>query len=227
MDSVRNIVIFIGPPGSGKGSLSHLCNEQLNWVQLSTGNLCRKHIAQRSDIGLKMDEAIRAGKLIDDHLIISMVDEWLIEQGNQQTSVILDGYPRTVVQAESLMRLLKEKLPEFNVSVVKFLISDDQVVYRLGGRSICQNKNCQAVYSTLPGSALRPSIEMVCDKCSCILVRRPDDEFTAIKERLNTYYKHEQELLNFYNAVGVAVKKVEVEKPLHEVFDEFKVLMGI
>jgi len=223
----RNIVIFIGPPGSGKGSLSNLCMEHLKWVQLSTGNLCRIHIAQQTEIGQQMDQAIRSGKLIADHLIIDMVDSWLLEQNEQTSSIILDGYPRTVAQAQALMSLLKDKLNEFNLHVVRLSISDDQVVLRLGGRSICQNKNCQAVYSLLPGSSLSPKKEMVCDKCSHSLIRRSDDELEAIKERLKTYYKHENDLLSYYHGAGIEIKKVNVEKTLHEVFGEFKILMGM
>lgn len=227
MKNARNIVIFIGPPGAGKGSLSNLCTEQLKWVQLSTGNLCRKHIAQGTTIGQQIDEAIRAGKLVDDSLITSMVDSWLLEENIQAPSVILDGYPRTVMQAQALMLLLKEKLPSYNLHVVKLSISDEHVITRLGGRAICQNKNCQAVYSSLPGSTLAPKQEMVCDKCAHILSRRADDESSAIIERLKTYYKHEHDLLSYYQNAGIDVKKVNVEKTLPDIFTEFKSIMGL
>jgi adenylate kinase len=225
--SSRNIVIFIGPPGAGKGSLSSLCIENLQWVQLSTGNLCRKHIAQGTVIGKQIDQAIREGKLVDDSVITSMVNDWLLEQQVQTSSVILDGYPRTVAQAESLMHLIQEKLVGYNLHVVKLAISDEHVLTRLGSRAICKNKNCQAVYSNVPGSSHAPKKEMECDKCSDGLSRRADDEHVAIVERLKTYYKHEQDLLGFYQNSGISVKKVNVEKALPDIFKEFKSVIGL
>lgn len=225
MNSKRNIIIFIGPPGSGKGSLSHLCKEHLNWEQLSTGNLCRNHIAQGTKIGKQIDEVIKAGKLISDDLVIAMVDDWLSSQTAQH--IILDGYPRTVVQAQALRKLLTDKFNEVTVSIVKLTISDEQVIARLMGRSVCQNQHCQAVYSTLESSGLAPKKKMTCDKCNSLLVKRADDGVEVIRERLKTYYSYEKGLVDYYTSAAIEVKKLEVEKPLVEVFSELKALVGM
>ena len=224
MNSKRKIVIFIGPPGAGKGSLSNLCVEQLKWVQLSTGNLCRKHIAEKTSIGLQIDTAIKAGELVSDQLIVAMVDSWLLDQ---QSHTILDGYPRTVSQAQALKNLVSSKLPSTDLAIVKLAISNEKIVARLSARMICSDKECQAVYSTIRGSLLEPHNVTECNKCTGALMRRSDDEPTAIQERLKTYYKHEKDLLDYYMNAGLSVKNLQVEKPLKDVFNELKQILGL
>lgn len=225
MNTQRKIVIFIGPPGAGKGSLSNLCVEQLSWVQLSTGNLCRKHIAEKTEIGRQIDAVIKAGEYISDQLIVSMVNEWLLEQGSKHT--ILDGYPRTVAQAQALKNLVSTKLTFSDLAIIKLSISDEKVIARLSGRMVCSNKDCQAVYSTIKGSLLEPKKLTECNKCSGPLIKRADDDPVAIQERLKTYYKHEQDLLNYYENAGFRVKNLPVERPLIEAFNDLKSIMGL
>lgn len=223
----NNMVIFFGPPGSGKGTLSSRCIEQLNWVQLSTGNLCRKHIAEQTDVGCRIDAIIRAGSYVPDDLISSMVDQWLLEQKNQKRDIILDGYPRTVPQVAAMLDSLALKLPTYVLHVVRLRISDEKIIDRLSYRAVCNNKECQAVYSTHTASGLMPKQAMVCNKCSSELVRRADDERAAITARLKTYYKHEHDLIDYYQQKGIPVKELVVEKPIGELFEEFKRVMGL
>src|SRR5438105_2140053 len=105
-----NIFIFLGPPGSGKGSVSRLCIKDLGWVQLSTGNLCRKHIAKQTEIGKEIDFAIKSGKLVSDDLITNMVLEWFQKDFDDSHTVILDGYPRTIMQAQAFTKLFDKQL---------------------------------------------------------------------------------------------------------------------
>jgi adenylate kinase len=223
LNTQRKIIIFIGPPGAGKGSLSNLCVERLSWVQLSTGNLCRKHIAEKTKIGIAIDEAIKAGGLVSDELIISMVDDWLT---TQQANTILDGYPRTVVQARALKNLVSTKLTASDLAIVRLSISNEKVVARLSARMVCSNKDCQAVYSAIKGSLLEPNNITKCNKCDASLMRRPDDEPAAIQERLKTYYKHEKDLIDYYLKAGLNVKELPVERPLHDIFNELKTVIG-
>ena len=220
-----NIIIFIGPPGSGKGSLSHLCVKDLDWIQLSTGNLCRKHIAQNSPIGQKIDFAIKSGKLIEDDLIVSMVSEWLQENGMQNKHIILDGFPRTVAQAEELDKLLRDKFASVQIHTVKLDVSSDTVIKRLSARFICPNDACQAVYSTLIGSGLKSQDLYRCDECSRVLVSRSDDTIEAIKERLVLYYTYEQMLLDYYKHKNQFIGEINVEQSLSNVFQDFRLLL--
>ena len=226
MSRGRSVFIFIGPPGSGKGSLSKLCVDQFDWAQLSTGNLCRKHISKQTDIGKRIDFAIKSGKLVSDDLIVKMVNEWLEECIAAKECVILDGFPRTVAQAEALSSLLKDRFSFLDFNIVKLIIEDEKIVARLSGRYICNNDSCQAIYSLVEGSLLAPVKNMLCDVCHGPLIRRSDDTEESIRERLKTYHKHEKKLLLFYKDQKQKVTECYVDKPLNSVFDDFKTLIG-
>lgn len=226
MRSSKNVYIFIGPPGSGKGTLSYLCVRTLGWVQLSTGNLCRKHIAEQTEIGKQIDFALKSGKLVSDDLINAMVHDWFASTIQESDNIILDGYPRTVKQAEALLNFLKEKLSHVNVRIIRFFISDNTVISRICGRLVCQNKDCQEVYSLNPGARV-PAQDMKCDVCSSDLGRRNDDVVSAVHDRLQTYHKHEKDLLEFYEQTNFITKELCVDKHFDEVFDDFKKLVGI
>ena len=221
------IYLFIGPPGSGKGSLSKLCVDKLDWAQLSTGNLCREHIARQTEIGKQIDFAIKSGKLVSDKLIVDMVRDWLEQSFSQKGSVIFDGFPRTVPQAVALEGLLNRSFSSSKLKIIRFFLDDDVIVDRLTNRYICRNDACQAVYSLAEGSTLAPKKHMVCDECGGELIRRSDDTEASIRERLKTYHDHEHNLLDFYRNNGKKVLELSVAKPLDRVFEEFKVLVGL
>jgi adenylate kinase len=218
---LENILIFIGPPGAGKGSLSSLCVKHFGWLQISTGNLCRKHSAEQTKIGKEIDLIIKSGKLINDDLISCMVTEWFVENVDKASGVIFDGYPRTVAQAEAFDAMLQAMFPGIQVKVVLFCLADDVVVNRLCSRYICQNKECQAVYSLSPHSELSPVATALCDLCSGVLGRREDDNEEAVRKRLDIYHRHEQQLINFYRNNGSEIIELDASKQLREVFDDF------
>jgi adenylate kinase len=224
LNSQKDIYIFIGPPGSGKGTLSQYCIKKLGWRQLSTGALCRKHINENTEIGKKIDFAIKSGKLISDELVVAMVEEWLLSNADRFNALILDGFPRTTAQAEALHNLLYAKLHNFRLKIVKFFISDDVVVKRLCSRLICKNNDCQTVYSDSCES-LEPSESMKCDSCNDVLIRRSDDTLSAVQDRLKIYHMHERYLLEFYQKNGFLINHVNVEKPLDDIFIDFQNLI--
>ena len=127
--ATKQLVIFLGPPGSGKGSLSQLCVENFGWKQLSTGYLCRKHIKEQTEIGKQIDFLIKSGKLISDKLIIDMVEQWLQESMRQSSFIILDGFPRNIAQAEAFHEIIDKKLSFFKIEIFKLFVSDEIVVY--------------------------------------------------------------------------------------------------
>jgi adenylate kinase len=221
LNQATKVFIFIGPPGAGKGSLATLCVKNFGWLQISTGNLCRKHIAEQTKIGKEIDLIIKSGKLINDDLISLMVFEWLNENTGRASGVIFDGYPRTVAQAETFDALINSRFPDVQVKVVLFEISDDVVVNRLCSRYICQNKECQAVYSLSPQSDLTSIATTVCDLCSGHLGRRDDDTEVAVRKRLDIYHKHENQLIGFYRNNGTEIIALDASKPLSEVFEAF------
>jgi adenylate kinase len=227
LNQATKVFIFIGPPGAGKGSLSSLCVKSFGWLQISTGNLCRKHIAEQTKIGKEIDLIIKSGKLINDDLINLMVFQWLNENTGKASGVIFDGYPRTVAQAEAFDTLINSQLPDVQVKVVLFELSDDIVVNRLCSRYICQNKECQAVYSLSPEADLTSIVTTVCDLCSGHLGRRDDDTETAVRKRLDIYHRHESQLIDFYRHNDIEIITLDASKPLAEVFDAFVTAVGI
>lgn len=217
----KQIFIFIGPPGSGKGSLSHLCVEQLGWAQLSTGDLCRQHIAEKTEVGKQIDFFIKSGKLIPDNFVIDMVEDWILDKFKNLDVLILDGFPRTVAQAGALDELLKKNIfSGVQLHVVQLMIDDFAVASRLESRLICSNKECGAVYSRLV-EKLFPQNSMKCDKCDSSLIVRSDDNPESVKHRLVTYHKHSNDLLGYYKTKGQKLYQLDVDKPLEKVFEEF------
>lgn len=227
-NKVRDIYIFIGPPGAGKGSLAEKCVEAFSWCQLSTGNVCRHHIALQTAIGKQIDFAIKSGKLVSDSLIIEMVAEWFGEHLDTANAVILDGFPRTAQQAEVFSTLIRDKYPFITERIIRLDIVDDVVVQRLCNRFICDNKSCQSVYSLAQdATSLAPEKAGVCDRCGSVLIRRKDDEEATVRERLAGYHKHERALLDHYAKAGKEVVSLLVDRPIDVVFDEFKSLVGL
>lgn len=222
-----NVLVFLGAPGAGKGTLAEKCVHELGFVQLSTGNLCRMHIAEKTGIGQQIDLIIKSGRLVPDSLIVEMVADWFGKQVGKTSTIILDGFPRTVPQAQALKKLFEEAFPAVRLSVIKLEISDETVVNRLCSRVVCENKACQAVYSLIPGSSLAPKISSVCDICEGALVVRADDTEESVRKRLQIYRQHENALLDFYAASEQPVIKLLVERPSQEVFEDFMHVMSL
>ncbi len=218
-------IVLIGPPGSGKGTLSNLLVSMYGWEQLSTGNLCRKHISEGTSIGQQIDFAIKSGKLISDRLMTEMVDEWMAAESRTGKTLILDGYPRTIPQAQALDELLRLKYTSLKLMVFRFVIPDERVIERLSARYICSNNKCQAVYSLARGSTLAPKSDMVCDKCKSPLMQRKDDTKEAIQDRMIVYHLHENELLSFYKNAGYRVLEIDANRPYQDVFENFKTIV--
>lgn len=219
----KSIVLFMGPPGAGKGSISQLCVDRLGWMQVSLGNLCRLRAAGNSEECKQIAFFIKSGKLVPDDLILSTVRSWLEEHVHLFTVLIFDGFPRTLVQAESFQKLLQDvaQLASIKLELVLLDISDEKVVQRLMSRMICSNKSCGATYSTIEQS-LKPEADGVCDRCGSALMVRADDTMEAIFERLRIYHEHVEKMVAFYQKQGVAIHKVNVDRPLEDIFDEIK-----
>lgn len=224
MNLPKRIVIFIGLPGSGKGTLSSMCVKELGWKQLSTGDLCRKHIAEQTEIGKRIDFAIKSGKLVSDSIISEMVFDWLITSFESVNTVIFDGFPRTVVQAELLQNYLKDNFKKdgCKISIFRLDVSTHVVKNRVADRVICSNKECQAGYSINKNSKFYPKNENVCDKCGSLLTRRPDDSGDSVDLRLETYLYNEVQLLSFFRSSGYEVIGLNADASVDIVFNELK-----
>jgi adenylate kinase len=224
---VRDLYIFLGAPGSGKGSLAARCVQEMDWYQLSTGNLCRYHMSAKTPQGLEMDLAIKSGRLVSDDLITGMVFDWLSHDNGVQP-LILDGFPRTLMQAQALdVYLESETEKRYRCVVINFDIQDNVVIDRVGARCVCSNKSCQAVYSCLATSPCKPRRDMVCDTCGSSLVRRVDDTRETIQERLAVYKQHAEKILDFYRSKKMKIVTLDASEVAFTVYQLFKKMIGI
>jgi adenylate kinase len=224
MSQNKHAYIFIGPPGAGKGSLSHLCVQKLGWTQFSTGDLFRKHRAQGTEIGKQIDFAVKSGKLVEDKLVIKVGMEWFLNNYESSKALILDGFPRTLAQADMFLKIIKKDFPELKLWVINFEIPDEELVQRLSSRRVCKNQECQAVYS-VRSESLKPLQEGICDKCGELLIQRDDDKEDVIKVRLKIYHQHAQALLDFYNEAGLIIKNIDGSVLLEKVFEKLEKLL--
>ena len=214
----------MGPPGSGKGTLSSLCVQHFGWHQLSTGNLCREHVQNDTDIGKKIKAAMKSGDLVSDEVIADMVKEWLVSQATLPQGIIFDGYPRTKKQAELLYAFLQNSLSQYDLVLVKLHVDADLVVERILSRVSCSNKDCQKVYSLLKGSKVYPKSFMECDTCGSKLIHRSDDTEDTLKNRIHVYYQNEQDIIDFYVQKGMSIGMINGAQTVQGVFNDFKKL---
>jgi adenylate kinase len=189
-------LILWGPPGAGKGTQAQRIVEKYGIPQLSTGDMLRAAVAAGTEVGKRAKAVMDAGKLVSDEIVNAIVSE-RIDQPDCAKGFILDGYPRTLVQADATEAMLKEK--GINLSVVIEIKVDDAVLAdRISGRYTCAN--CGAGYHD---ENLKPKVEGVCDRCgSTHFKRRADDNRETVVERLQVYYKETSPLIGYYYAKG-------------------------
>ena len=183
--------IFLGPPGAGKGTQAQKICKEFGIPQISTGDILRKAIADGTPIGLKAKEYMDNGQLVPDSIVIEIAKERL-KANDCKNGYVLDGFPRTVAQAEAL-----DTIADINF-VINIDVKDEVIINRLGGRRVCPK--CGAVYHIdwLNGSK-------VCKNCSTELVQRKDDSESTIKERLRVYAEQTAPLIDYYEKSGKIV----------------------
>jgi len=218
----KKAVIFLGPPGAGKGTVSSRCQKEFNWKHLSTGNVCREQIVNKTDLGQEIASLIAAGKLVPDQIIMQMVEEWITDHQSDLDGIIFDGTPRTVQQSAFVDKMLNVQFKNFETFVIKFEVDEDVLIKRILSRVVCGNKNCQQVYSMQADSTLQPKQSMKCDVCNQELVHRPDDSVETLKKRLDVYYQHEKDMLQYYKDNDTKIIVVNGQEPLDQVFKVIK-----
>jgi adenylate kinase len=208
------ILVFLGPPGAGKGTQAKLLSQRMGFLHLSTGDLLREAVKNQTPLGKKAKEYMDRGELVPDGLIVQLIEETMPKDGN----VILDGFPRTVNQALALEEMLKGKGEKIS-KVLFFDVPDEVIIDRLSGRRVCSK--CGAVYHVKYNP---PKIEGVCDLCGGSLVQRDDDREEVVKKRLEVYRKQTQPLIEFYQDRGI-IYRLDAEKGVEELFEEVKGLV--
>ncbi len=189
-------LIFLGPPGSGKGTQAARLAERLGAVQLSSGDALRRERQEGSEIGRKAAQYMDAGTLVPD-VVITGVMLAAIDKLSAGTGFILDGFPRTQPQAEALEAGLKQRELKIN-AVIDFKLDDGEIVRRIVERRVC--KLCAATYNL---SFLPPKVDGKCDKCGGELIQRPDDCEEVVVTRLETYRAQTAPLIEYYSQRGL------------------------
>ena len=208
-------IILLGAPGAGKGTQAEKICEYCHIPQISTGNIIRAAMRDGTEAGKKAQEFVNAGKLVPDAVVIEMVNERL-KQDDCKNGFILDGFPRTVPQAQAL----KEMGVEID-HVIDIEVPDETIMQRLTGRRVCSE--CGATYHMVYNP---PKVEGVCDKCGHELIIRKDDHPDTVKDRLQVYHEQTEPLKDFYKELNV-LYMIEGDKPVEEVTKDTLNALGV
>ena len=194
-------IILIGPPGAGKGTQAASIKAEYPIAHIATGDILRENVRNGTKLGLSARSYMDAGKLVPDDLIIEMIEERFLAP-DCKNGFLLDGFPRTLLQAEALDRFLGGKSVQLDV-VVELEISDEEVIRRLTSRRVCSS--CGAIYNVI---AHPPRVEGVCDICSGSVIQRDDDKESVIRNRLGVYHEQTAPLIEYYAKKGL-LKRVD------------------
>ena len=208
-------IILLGAPGAGKGTQAEKICEYCHIPQISTGNIIRAAMRDGTEAGKKAQEFVNAGKLVPDAVVIEMVNERL-KQDDCKNGFILDGFPRTVPQAQAL----KEMGVEID-HVIDIEVPDETIMQRMTGRRVCGE--CGATYHLVYN---QPKVENTCDKCGHELIIRKDDHPDTVKDRLQVYHEQTEPLKDFYKELNV-LYMIEGDKPVEEVTKDTLNALGV
>lgn len=182
-------IILLGPPGSGKGTYASRLSPILKIPHISTGDIFRKEIKEQTELGKIVKEIVKSGELVPNDIVVEIVKKRL-NQDDTKNGFILDGFPRTLKQAEELGRIAKIDV------VINLVVPEDIIIKRLSSRRVC--KKCGTIFNIL---TLKPKQEGICDNCGGELYQRKDDMPEVIKDRIKVYEKQTEPLINFYKDI--------------------------
>lgn len=210
--------VLLGPPGAGKGTQAVRLVEKYEIPHISTGDIFRKNIKEGTELGKKAQEYMNAGALVPDELVVDLVKDRL-QQDDCKNGFLLDGFPRTIFQAEKLDEFLSESNQKMDI-VINLKVEKEALIKRLTGRRVC--KDCGASYHIVN---LPPKKEGVCDICGGELIQRKDDNIETVENRINVYEEQTAPLIGYYKEAGSLVD-FDGEASLDEVFDAIVQAIG-
>ena len=211
-------LIIMGPPGAGKGTQATLIKEEFKLAHISTGDMFRAAIKNSTPLGLEAKKFIDQGKLVPDSVTIGLVKERL-QEADCKEGFMLDGFPRTIAQAEALDEILKELDMKLD-AVLNIAVDSEVLVDRIVGRRVC--KQCGAGYHV---TNLKPKKEGICDVCGSELTQRKDDTKETVVTRLEVYTTQTKPLLDYYEKQNL-VKEVNGLGDIDVIFGEIKKVLG-
>lgn len=214
---MSKIIVMLGAPGSGKGTQAKQLESKFSIPQISTGDILRTMSKEESSLGLEIRQTQAAGKLVSDNILINVVKERTAKQDCQK-GFILDGYPRTLVQAEQLEKLAAQEKKE--VIVINIDVLDELLLKRLTGRRNCSS--CGDIYNIY---FKPPKINGICDNCNQTLIHRSDDNVSSIEKRLQEYHKNTSPLINYYQALNL-LSTIDGSQSAEGVFNQLCTILG-
>ena len=191
------VIIMLGAPGTGKGTVAGILTQKLGIPQVSTGDIFRKHIKEQTELGKLADKYISKGHLVPDDVTIDLVKSRL-QEDDVKDGIILDGFPRTVVQAEALDKMLAEQGRKVDM-VVNLTTPKEEIIERITNRRICSNPECKTIYNLILNP---PKVEGICDKCGSELIQRKDDNRETVEARFENYLEVTSPLVEYYTKKG-------------------------
>ena len=204
------IIIMLGAPGTGKGTVAGILQEKKGFKQISTGDIFRKNIKVQTELGKIADSYISKGNLVPDDITVELVKS-VLDNEDIEKGIILDGFPRTINQAEELDKYLKSKDNKVDL-VVNLTTPEKEIIERIVNRRVCSNQECKTVYNLVLNP---PKVPDICDKCGSKLIQRDDDNEETVKARFENYTKQTSSLIEYYDKKGIlfnAVVSKEINK---------------
>ncbi len=211
-------LVLLGPPGAGKGTQASRIVADYGIPHVSTGDILRGAVKNQTPMGLEAKKYMDAGDLVPDSVVIGIVKDRLQEPDTAK-GFLMDGFPRTIPQAEALDQALDD-LDRAITKVVVILVDEEDLVKRLTGRRIC--RNCQAPYHVMFNP---PATQDVCDKCGGELYQRDDDSEATVRNRLEVYRRQTEPLIDYYDRAGV-VARIDGAKSPDEVYQDIRMALG-
>ena len=214
----RMRIIMLGAPGAGKGTQAKRIAEKYNVPHISTGDIFRENIKNGTELGNKAKAYMEAGDLVPDELVLELIMD-RFEKEDCENGYVLDGFPRTIPQAEALDAALEEKGQNID-NVIDVDVPDENIIKRMAGRRTCAH--CGAIFHL---EHMPPKIEGKCDQCGGHLMMREDDQPETVLARLETYHEQTQPLKDYYGAKGL-VNSVDGTKDREDVFADVVAILG-
>ena len=211
-------IVMLGCPGAGKGTQAKIIAERYSIPHISTGDIFRANIKEGTELGKKAKTYMDQGALVPDELVVDLVADRLTWE-DARDGFVLDGFPRTIPQAEALTKALKEMGTELDYAI-DIEVPDQNIIERMGGRRACVS--CGATYHLVN---IPPKTEGKCDKCGSDLILRDDDKPETVKKRLDVYHEQTQPLIEYYQELGL-LREVDGTVRMNEVFDAIAAILG-
>lgn len=211
-------IIMLGAPGAGKGTQAKQIADKYSIPHISTGDIFRANIKNGTELGKKAKQYMDQGALVPDELTCDLVMD-KIQQDDCKNGFVLDGFPRTIPQAEALDAALG-KINEKMDYAIDVDVPDENIVNRMSGRRACLN--CGATYHLI---SIPPKVEGICDRCGSEIVLREDDKPETVQKRLKVYHEQTQPLIDYYKNQGI-LKSVDGTQPMDEVFKAIVTILG-